>query len=133
MRKEDFYTLPKATEGVEFPLEMDGKPTGHFLRIRGTDCEQFRKARFDGARRLRDIPEGTDEWQRGKIMDEIVLDTLTSLVAGWSFEDECTPEAVRELLHNAPHLADAVDKAAGERARFFGIDSQDSKPTQKPS
>lgn len=131
MRKEDFYTLPKATEGVEFPLELDGKPTGHWLRVRGTDSEQFRKARFDGARKLRDVPEGTSDWERGRVMDGIVLDTLTALVSGWSFDEECTPEAVREFLQNAPHIAEAVDKVAGERARFFGAGSETSKDTPK--
>lgn len=133
MRKEDFYTMPKATEGVEFPLEMDGKPTEHWLRVRGTDSEHYRKARFDGVRTLRDLPEGTSEWERGKVMDGIVLDTLTSLVSGWSFDEECTPEAVREFLQNAPHLAEAIDRAAGDRSRFFGSLSESSKDTPKQS
>lgn len=133
MRKEDFYTLPKASEGIEFPLEVDGEPSGHWLRIRGADSEQFRKARFDGARALRDLPPETNDWDRGLVMDDVVLDSLAALVAGWSFNEPCTPEAVREFLKNAPQIAESVDRVANDRARFFGAGSKSSKGTRKQS
>ncbi|MDG9855594.1 hypothetical protein HBO32_30715 [Pseudomonas nitroreducens] len=124
MKKEDFYTLPKASEGVEFPLERDGKPSGHWLRIRGTDSEQFRKARFDGSRKLRDLPADISDWDRGIVMDEVVLDSLVSLVADWSFDEPCTPAAVHDFLKNAPQIAESVDRAANDRTRFFGESSK---------
>lgn len=133
MKKEDFYTLPKACEGVEFPLELDGKPSGHWLRIRGTDSEQFRRARFDGSRKLRDIPAETGDWDRGVITDGIILDSLTSLVSDWSFDEPCTPEAVREFLKNAPQIAESIDRAANDRTRFFGESSMSSKDMPKQS
>lgn len=133
MKKEDFYTLPKACEGVEFPLERDGKPSGHWLRIRGTDSDQFRKARFEGSRKMRDLPPDTADWDRGIVMDGVVLDSLAALVADWSFDEPCTQEAVREFLKNAPQVAESVDRAANDRTRFFGESSTNSKDTPKQS
>ncbi|MFP5422645.1 MAG: phage tail assembly chaperone [Gammaproteobacteria bacterium] len=125
MKKEDFYTKPKADAGVKMPLTLsDGTDSGHWLMVRGTDSDAFRKARFHGARAIRDLPEKMDEWDRAKGMDSVILDNLVSLVAGWSFEEPFTEEAVREFLTSAPHIADAVDRAASERSRFFGIASE---------
>lgn len=134
MRKEDFYTVPKANAGVKIPLTReDGKDTGHWLLVRGTDSEAFRKARFEGARVIRDIPDGTAVDERAKVMDEVILDNLTALVAGWSFDEPLTPEAVREFLTNAPQIANAIDSAAADRSRFFGTASEPSKSTRKRS
>jgi hypothetical protein len=134
MRKEDFYTVPKANAGVKMPLTLDdGSDTGHWLMVRGTDSEAFRKARFDAARAVRDIPEGTTEVDRAKVMDEVILDNLVALVAGWSFDEPLTPESVREFLTNAPQVANAIDSAAADRSRFFGIASETSKSTRKRS
>lgn len=125
MNKEDFYTKPKADAGVKMPLTLaDGKDSGHWLMVRGTESDAFRKARFDGARVMRDVSAKADDWERAQKRDEMVMESLVSLVAGWSFDEACTPEAVREFLTNAPHIADAVDRAAIEKARFFGTASE---------
>lgn len=134
MRKEDFYTVPKANAGVKMPLTLeDGTDSGHWLLVRGTDSDAFRKARFEAARLVRDIPEGAPEDERAKVMDEAILTNLVSLVAGWSFSEPATPEAVREFLSNAPQIANAIDRAAADRSRFFGIASEPSKGTRKRS
>lgn len=134
MRKEDFYTVPKANAGVKIPLTReDGKDTGHWLLVRGTDSEAFRKARFEGARVIRDLPEDTSVEERAKVMDGVILDNLVALVAGWSFDEPLAPDAVREFLTNAPQVANAIDSAAADRSRFFGIASGPSRGTRKRS
>lgn len=134
MKKEDFYTVPKANAGVKMPLTLeDGNDSGHWLLVRGTDSEAFRKARFEAARAVREIPEGTPDDERAKIMDAAILDNLAALVAGWSFDEPITPDAVREFLTNAPQIANAIDRVAADRTRFFGIASEPSKSTRKRS
>lgn len=125
MKKEDFYTKPKADAGVKMPLTLaDGSDSGHWLMVRGTESDAFRKARFEGARAMRDVPAESDDWERAQKRDAVVMDSLVSLIASWSFDEPCTPDAVREFLTNAPHIADAVDRAAIEKARFFGSASE---------
>lgn len=121
MRKEDFYTKPSADRGVKMALlKADGSDSGHWLMVRGTESDAFRKARFEGARTMRDIPAESDDWDRAQKRDAVVMDSLVSLVAGWSFDEPCTPDSVREFLTNSPHVADMVDQAAVEKSRFFG-------------
>ncbi|HZX51482.1 MAG TPA: phage tail assembly chaperone [Pseudomonas sp.] len=125
MKKEDFYTKPNADKGVKMPLlTADGTDSGHWLMVRGTESDAFRKARFEGSRVIRDLPEKMGEWERAKAMDGVILDNLVSLVAGWSFDEPFTDEAVREFLSSAPQVANAVDTAAADRARFFGLASE---------
>ena len=125
MKKEDFYTKPNADKGVKMPLlTADGTDSGHWLMVRGTESDAFRKARFEGSRVIRDLPEKMGEWERAKAMDGVILDNLVSLVAGWSFDEPFTYEAVREFLSSAPQVANAVDTAAADRARFFGLASE---------
>lgn len=134
MRKEDFYTKPNADKGVKMQLMLaDGSQSEHWLRVRGTDSDAFRKAKFEGARTMRDLPTSVSDWDRAAARDEVVMNSLVSLVADWSFEEPCTPEAVREFLTNAPHIADAVDSAAADRSRFFEIGSEPLNDTPKPS
>lgn len=134
MRKEDFYTKPNADKGVKMPLmQADGSPSEHWLMVRGIDSDAFRKTKFEGARAMRDLPASASDWDRAEARDESVMNSLVALVAGWSFEEPCTPEAVREFLSNAPLIADAVDSVAADRSRFFGIASEPSSSTPKQS
>ncbi|MBD9671561.1 hypothetical protein IB275_13340 [Pseudomonas sp. PDM21] len=134
MRKEDFYTKPNADKGVKMQLmQADGSPSEHWLMVRGIDSDAFRKVKFEGSRTMRDLPASASDWDRAAARDQAVMDSLVSLVAGWSFEEDCTPEAVREFLTNAPIVADAVDSAAADRSRFFGIASEPSSDTPKQS
>ncbi|KES23076.1 hypothetical protein [Pseudomonas sp. AAC] len=134
MKKEAFYTKPNADKGVKMQLMLaDGSPSEHWLMVRGTDSDAFRKAKFEGARTMRDLPASMSDWDRAAARDEVVMNGLVSLVADWSFEEPCTLEAVREFLTNAPHIADAVDTVAADRSRFFEIASETLSDTPKQS
>ncbi|WGK61479.1 hypothetical protein QAO71_15750 [Halopseudomonas sp. SMJS2] len=121
MKKEDFYTVPKANAGIKLPLlKEDGSESGQWLLVRGTDSDAFRKSSFESSQAVSKLPEDMGDWERSRAIDEVILNDLVSLVAGWSFKDPCTPESVRLLLKNAPQIAVAIDQIAADRSKFYG-------------
>lgn len=129
MKKEDFYTVPKANAGIKLPLlKEDGSESGQWLLVRGTDSDAFRKSSFESSQAVSKLPEDMGDWERSRAIDEVILNDLVSLVAGWSFKDPCTPESVREFLQSAPQIAAAIDQVAADRTKFYG-----AKPTKQPT
>jgi len=121
MKKEDFYTVPKANAGIKLPLlKEDGSDSGQWLLVRGTDSDAFRKSSFESSQAVSKLPEDMDDWERSRAIDEVILNDLVALVAGWSFKEACTPDAVREFLQNAPQIAAAIDQVAADRTKFYG-------------
>lgn len=51
--------------------------------------------------------------------DASMIGYAVALVAGWSFAESCTPEAVRDLFARAPFVYALVIDAAGEDQRFL--------------
>lgn len=129
----DFFTRQRANAGIELPLDLpDGTPSGHTIRIRGVDSDQFRAAKADSSRRLMELV-----LQREKTSPDAVdfvgeqLRMIAALVIGWSFAEPCTPENVLKLLQEAPHLADEIDRIASKRSLFFANGSPNSTPSPK--
>lgn len=121
MGMESFYTRRKANEGIKVPLSLPGgAETEDYLIIRGIDSDAFRDADTLARSQALLIVEIENKAERVSLMKESRLDILTSLIASWSFEEECTPETVRTMLIEAPQIADAVDRVAAKRASFFG-------------
>jgi hypothetical protein len=115
----EFFTRSAANEGIELPLWLpDGTKSEHWIRIRGVDSDAFRAAEARWNRALSRIAI-MDEEQQAAEMDRARLDLLCALVLSWSFEQECTEANVREFLIEAPQIADAINKTAGQRALFF--------------
>lgn len=123
-----FHTRDRANEGRKLPLRTpDGKPTEHWLLVRHVWSDAFQKAEEAAMREARETVMGMGE----KPDPEAVADVqrasrvrlLASLVAGWSFEAECTPEAAVDFLHKAPQIAESIDKFAGDSKAFFGSES----------
>ena len=125
---EEFFTRQKANEGVKLPLFLpDGTATEHYLVVRGIDSDHWRQADAESKRMLarafktdEDLKK-LDDKAMAHLIDESRMMVLTALIAGWSFDDECSPENVRKLLTEAPQIADEIDKFAARRTRFFGI------------
>lgn len=120
---KNFFTLPKANAGVILDLPgPDGNPTGITLTVLGTDGDVFRRARVVRSRANVDIIALPEEEQPAAATEaDIAL--LSELIIGWTFEEEFTPENVRELLRQAPGIRALVDTTAGERTLFFGPQS----------
>lgn len=123
---ESFYTRAAANEGRRMPLKApDGKPTEHWLLVRHVWSDAFmdteqRLVREEAAARLAAKAAGDDPAGGS---DDRAIELLVSLVAGWSFEAECNPAAVRELLVNAPQIRKQLDRFAADARAFFGASS----------
>jgi hypothetical protein len=129
---EKFFTRKIANDGIKVPLSLpSGEETEHYFIVRGVDSDAFRNADARARRMALVISEIEDKQEKEKMIQESHLDIIVSLIAGWSFEEECTPDNVRKLLIEAPQLADAVDKIAAKRSLFFGERSRHLRNTQK--
>lgn len=121
-----FFTRQPSNEGIRVPLFLpDGTPTEHHLTIRGRDSDEFRMAEMRANREMMAIARTKNADDRLSAQNELTLRTLASLVRGWSFEHECTPQAAYEFLREAPQIADAIDKVSARRT-FFKMSSEAS-------
>lgn len=67
--------------------------------------------------------------KRDAEVEDTRLAMLAALVIGWSFDNPCTEAEIKRLFREAPQIAEQVDRAAYDRARFFGNSSKGSSPT----
>lgn len=122
----DFYIKNKANEGRKLRLSLpDGKPSDDWITIRSQWSDEFLTVKnklLSEAVALRELPEA----ERKQHLEDMRTAMLVPLVAGWSFDEELTPENVTELLNNAPQIADKINDLAGDDAFFFGESLTDS-------
>lgn len=125
----DFFTREKANDGIEVPLYLpDGSESEHKLTIRGVDSDAFRQAETDAKRRaMQDAADGKEPDE-----NDGRLNLLVPLVASWTFDEPCTAANVRQLLKEAPQIADAIDRIAVRRSLFFAARPSNSKPSPSP-
>jgi hypothetical protein len=131
---EQFKTRQKAEDGIRVSLALpDGTPSDDWLQVRHVWSDAFvqaeDKAKAEIAEWLaaesvkRKLTDGDMPADMRKALSERTrenrLDMLASLVAGWSFEQECTVEAAREFLADAPQIAAQIDGLAGSNQAFF--------------
>lgn len=127
----DFNILDKSTEGVELPLfKPDGTKTAEWIRVRGMDSTAFRRQQATIARTrlayMQDARKGGKDPDPGDLREkELDWDRqlVASLVAGWSFPEECTPANVVKFFEVAPQVKEQVEQFAGDRLNFFGSPS----------
>lgn len=121
-----FFTRQTAGEGIKVPLSLpSGEESEHFFIVRGIDSDEFRDADARARRKALVISEIDDAEEKEDMVKESQLDIIVSLVADWSFEEECTPDNVRKFLREAPQISDAVDRIATRRSLFFAKGSSD--------
>lgn len=147
MGMAQFKTRDKANEGVKLTLYTpDGKPTDDWLTVRHVWSDAFIEADERSKREL-------NEWLAGEIAarnlpDDKIPDDLRSeiaerakdarrevlaaLISGWSFDEECSPEAAASFLKDAPQVANQVDKFAVDNEAFFGNGSNNSTSGSEP-
>lgn len=109
-----------ATQELAFTFPGEG-PTGIVLHIRSQYSKEFREADSRATRQISSLTVS----QNGapidpELLDHIELGIFASLVAGWTFEEECTPENVIEFLAANPHTKDEINKLAARDSLFFG-------------
>ena len=112
----DFFTREKANEGKKVFLTLpDGTPTEEYLIIRGIDSDQYQATHSEVMRKIFLKSDQDKEYSE----HEAKLDIWVSLVANWSFEQECTPENIKQLLREAPQIAKKIDVLSSNRNFFF--------------
>lgn len=130
-RKDQFFMRQRANEGIQVPLySPTGEKTDEWLLVRGKDSDAVRLAHAASSRRM--VEAAALAKSTGKPIDadalaeEERLNIIVAIVAGWSFEDKCTPEAVKAFLKEAPQIADMLDSLSARRAAFFKVPSVSS-------
>ena len=117
---EEFYTRSIANKGKKLPLFTPaGDATDHWIMVRGVDSDNFRQAEAKAKRKAVEIAqiEDADERVDAVANEEAVL--IASLVADWSFGDECTVFNVVKFLKEAPQIADMINRYSVMRDEFF--------------
>jgi len=121
--KELFYTRPAAEKGVRLKLVTPmGAPTEHWIEIRHTLSDAYRRSVVDqGRRHFLEIARIEDPLARREAEEDAKRTTVAALVLGWSFgEGQPSPAEVKEFLRDAPQIADQIAGAANDADLFFG-------------
>ncbi len=127
MNPSDFYTRKTANEGKKmFLMEPDGSISAeHFLLVRSVDSDNYREAKDRGFRLVLDAAQNGED--RDAVIKKNTMDMYVSLIAGWSFDTPCTPEAIAEFLTESPNNTLRLDKFASDRKTFFTKELQPSQ------
>lgn len=121
---ESFFTREKANKGIKVPLFLpNGNESEHYLMLRGIDSDEFRTADNRAQRLAMVIVEMPSALEKEQALEDSRIELLSSLIISWSFEEECTEDAKKKLLIEAPQIADAIDRVAAKRTLFFGKES----------
>ena len=129
---EAFFTRDKANEGRKLLLYTPcGTKTDEWLIVRHVWSDDFQRAEEAAQREARETVMGMGADATKEVIAEIQRGSrvrlLASLVAGWSFDSECTPDAAADFLDKAPQIADQIDAFAADAKGFFGVESGCSK------
>lgn len=138
---KQFFTREQANEGIKLPLSLpDGTPTDYWIKIRGADSDEFRRAERDSIRKIVEIRNSSkgDTEALEKAHEEQETELVAALVIDWNMDEdgvpqECTKENVIEFLTNAPLIRDQINRAAANRRLFFVKGSNSSTSTPKRS
>ena len=132
---EEFFTREKANKGVKLPLvHPDGSESKHWLIIRNIQSDLFRQKIEDDARRRLEFarPAEGDE-KKEEFIETTHEELLSTLIADWSFDEECTEENKIKFLTEAPQIAEEIDKFAANKKRFFAQPSKSCTDTSEKS
>jgi len=116
---EDFFLdQDKTNNGVKMPLfGPDGTLTNEYLLVRSQWSNVVKRAKEESERLI------STELMKGEIppevREEMVIDFMVSMIAGWSFKVEATPENIKKFLLNAPQEAARVEAKSIGNTLFF--------------
>lgn len=114
----------RVASGIRLPLyDKDGNITDDWIQVRSMHSDEFQQALEFAQEHIRKDPS-TD-------VEAVKLDAQIALIAGWSFDEECNIENTRQFMKAAPHIAERIDKAAGNNALFFPDAAVSSSTGQK--
>jgi hypothetical protein len=132
-RINKYKTRTRANEGVKVKLldPTTGLVGEDWIEVVSSLSDTFRDARDKALQEAGETSALGDEAKRKAAIAEVKAQMHAALVRTWSFDEPCTPEAVREFLREAPQVADAVVAAADDHRRFFASGLTDSKSGHK--
>jgi len=108
----------RLSDGIRLFLhDRDGVLTKDWIQVRSMHTDVFRAAMEKAKAK---VTVSSDN------VTEASLDAKVALVAGWSFDEDCTDENIRSFLQMAPHIADRIDKTAGDNRHFFSTQKTSS-------
>ena len=131
-----FKTRARANEGKRLALYApDGGKTEHWLQVRHVWSDEFQIAQDAELSKLRQaqLAAGGDKAAVAELNRDSKIRLVSALVCAWSFEAECTPEAVAEFLAEAPQIVAQLDKFAADSRGFFGNGSTSSNAGSSPN
>lgn len=132
---ELFHTRARANEGERLNLYTpNGKPTEHWLQVRHVWSDAFQEANDLAIARMQEavLAANGDKAKIAAANRDAKFGLWAALVAGWSFDEPCTPEAVEAFLREAPQIGAQLDKFAADGRRFFGNGSTSSTAGSSP-
>lgn len=120
--KEQFYTREKASKGAKVYLHdmATGKLSDEWMIVRSIWSDEFQEAKEVAVQQAFKDAALENEDEKKAAHKARKLDLLTSLVGGWSFDEECNDENIKAFLTEAVHLPDQIDKVSTQNSRFFG-------------
>mgnify|MGYP003630001327 CR=1 FL=1 len=120
-----FCITKQSEEGVKLPLTLpNGKPTDHWLKVRGMDCPQCRasEAIYDRGLSLLAAEHNKKELDPVEYKERrgaLLRDYIASFIVDWSNTQDCTKGNVVSFLGQAPQILDAVDRFVSDRGNFI--------------
>jgi len=110
MNPQDFYTRELSDKGVKFPLESpDGTQSDEWFTVVGAESSRYEKVHRES---VKATIAGSDSVDQGDLL-------LSALVINWSFQVDCTPDAVLDFLKNTPYIKAALDQFVVNRMNFL--------------
>lgn len=128
----EFFTRDTANEGKRVYLHSpDGVKTEHWVLVRSVDSDAYEQAKIQRDRALLDAPSSDDDEAYNAFIRETRLNMIASVIAGWSFDEELTPENVRVFLDKAPQIAREIEQLSSSRSFFYTGSASSSAPSRK--
>ena len=113
---KDLYTRDECNTPIQMTV---GSET---IDLLGVDSDAFIKAKTDASRKILAGELSADD--AGNYL-------IASLIAAWSFDEECNIDNKMALVKNSPSLANRIDIEASKRANFTQRLKAASSSTQK--
>lgn len=121
----DVKTLSDA--GVKLPIyDLNDRETGHWIKVRGVDSDAFIEANEEAIRARVALEAISDKKEKAKLVKNIRLTLLASLISDWSFDEIAGIGNIVDFLQRSPQVAESIDKFAANRENFIAKKSNHS-------
>ena len=117
----EFFIKDRAGKGAKLPLTIDGDKTDHYVLVRGKDSDEYRQATAESVIRGRDVMLSESSIsERAKALIDERYKVLSSLISGWSFDEDVTAQSAYEFVSSVPDsISQAMDGLANDRAKYL--------------